>query len=103
MVSNNRPHFVAKDFKEFIRTCGMTHVRTSFYYSQSKGKMEQWYKTVKTDCIHLTTPLSLEDAPRLVAGFVDYYNSVRLHGAIAYITPADKLAGRAEAIWAASR
>jgi hypothetical protein len=28
---------------------------------------------------------------------------VRLHSAIAYITPADKLAGRAEAIWAARR
>jgi len=31
------------------------------------------------------------------------YNTVRLHSAIAYITPADKLAGRAEAIWAARR
>jgi len=39
----------------------------------------------------------------LVAEFVDYYNTVRLHSAITYITPADKLAGRAEAIWAARR
>jgi putative transposase len=34
---------------------------------------------------------------------VNYYNTVRLHSAIAYVTPADKLAGRAEAIWAARR
>jgi hypothetical protein len=39
----------------------------------------------------------------LVAEFVTYYDAVRLHGAIAYITPADKLAGRAEAIWATRR
>ena len=45
----------------------------------------------------------LEDARRLVAEFVTYYNTVRLHSAIAYITPADKLAGRAEAIWAMRR
>ena len=45
----------------------------------------------------------MEDARRLVAEFVSYYNTVRLHSAIAYITPADKLAGRAEAIWAARR
>jgi hypothetical protein len=45
----------------------------------------------------------LEDARRLVAEFVTYYNTVRLHSAIAYITPADKLAGRSEAIWAARR
>ena len=37
------------------------------------------------------------------AEFVTHYNTVRLHSAIAYITPADKLAGRAEAIWAARR
>jgi putative transposase len=103
IISDNGPQFVAKDFKEFIRICGMTHVRTSFYYPQSNGKMERWYKTLKTGCIRLTTPLSLEDAQRLVARFVAYYNTVRLHSAIAYITPADKLAGHAEAIWAARR
>jgi len=38
--------------------------------------------------------LSLEDARRLVVEFVTHYN---------YVTPADKLAGRAGAIWAAGR
>jgi putative transposase len=103
IISDNGPQFIAKDFKEFIRVCGMTHVRTSFYYPQSNGKMERWYKTLKIGCIRLTTPLSLEDARRLVAKFVLYYNTVRLHSAIDYITPADKLAGRAEAIWTARR
>ena len=28
IISDNGPQFVAKDFKEFIRICGMTHVRT---------------------------------------------------------------------------
>ena len=29
IISDNGPQFVAKDFKEFIRVCGMTHVKTS--------------------------------------------------------------------------
>jgi putative transposase len=103
IISDNGPQFVSKDFKEFIRICGMTHVRTSPFYPQSNGKKERWYKTLKGECIRIKTPLSLEDARRLVAEFVSYYNTVRLHSAIAYITPADKLAGRAEAIWAARR
>jgi putative transposase len=103
IISDNGPQFIAKDFKEFIRICGMTHVRTSLYYPQSNGKMERWYKTLKGGCIRLRTPLSLDDARRLVVAFVTYYNTVRLHSAIGYITPADKLAGRAEAIWAARR
>jgi hypothetical protein len=39
----------------------------------------------------------------LVAEFVAYSNTVRLHSAIGYVTPADKLAGRAEPIWADRR
>src|SRR4029077_6700375 len=103
MISDNGPQFVAKDFKEVIRICGMTHVRTSFYYPQSNGKMERWYKILKGGCIRVKTPLSLEDARRLVAEFVAYYNTVRLHSAIGYVTPADKLAGRAEEIWGRPR
>ena len=35
IISDNGPQFIAKDFKEFIRICGMTHVRTSPYYPQA--------------------------------------------------------------------
>jgi hypothetical protein len=36
---------------------------------------------------------SLEDARRLVEGYVEHYNNVRLNSAIGYITPKDMLAG----------
>jgi transposase InsO family protein len=101
IISDNGPQFIARDFKEFIRICGMTHVRTSPYYPQSNGKMERWYKTLKGECIRVKTPLSLEDARRIVADFVAHYNDVRLHSAIGYVAPADKLAGREPAIFAA--
>lgn len=32
IISDNGPQFITRDFKEFIRICGMTHVRTSPYY-----------------------------------------------------------------------
>jgi len=70
MISDNGPQFVAKDFKEFIRQSGMTHVRTSPYYPQSNGKIERWHQTLKSECIRPGTPLSLEDARRLVSGYV---------------------------------
>ena len=99
IISDNGPQFIAWEFKQFIRLCGMTHVRTSPYYPQSNGKMERWFKTLKRECIRVKTPLSLEDARRLVAEFVRHFNTVRLHSAIGYVAPADKLAGREEAIW----
>jgi len=100
IISDNGPQFIARDFKEFIRVSGMTHVRTSPFYPQSNGKIERWHKTMKASCIRPKTPLSLEDARRLVGEFVEQYNTIRLHSAIGYVTPADKLNGRAETILA---
>jgi transposase InsO family protein len=100
VISDNGPQYMAKDFKEFIRISGMTHVRTSPYYPQSNGKQERWHGTLKRECIRPQTPLSLEDARRIVGNFVERYNTVRLHSAIGYVTPKDKLEGRAEAILA---
>lgn len=100
IISDNGPQFIAKDFKEFIRLAGMTHVRTSPYYPQSNGKLERWHQTLKVTTIRPKAPGSLDEARRLVAAFVAYYNQQRLHSAIGFITPADMLAGRAEAIWA---
>ncbi len=67
---------------------------------QSNGKLERYHKTIKSTCIRVNAPLSLSDAQRLVTDFVDHYNNTRLHSAIGYITPADKLQGQAETILA---
>ena len=92
--------FVARDFKEYIRISGMSHVRTSPYYPQSNGKIERWHKTLKSTALRPAQPSDLDQARTLVARFVDHYNRVRLHSAIGYIAPNDFLNGRSEAIWA---
>ncbi|MBA3005916.1 MAG: DDE-type integrase/transposase/recombinase [Proteobacteria bacterium] len=99
IISDNGPQFIAKDFKEFIRISGMTHVRTSPYYPQSNGKLERFHKTIKTECIRPGVPLSLDDARRIVEKYIVHYNTVRLHSAIGYVTPADKLNGRDQEIF----
>jgi len=101
IISDNGPQFIARDFKEFIRISGMTHVRTAPYYPQSNGKIERWHKSLKAECIRPGTPLTQEDARRLIQQYVDHYNTVRLHSAIGFITPADMLAGKQTEIHAA--
>ena len=41
IISDNGPQFIARDFKEYIRICGMTHVKILPYYSQSNSKLER--------------------------------------------------------------
>ena len=60
IISDNGPQFTARDFKEFIRISGMTHVRTSPNYPQSNDKLERWHKSLKSECIRPATPLSLK-------------------------------------------
>jgi len=100
IISDNGPQFIAKDFKEFIRLSGMTHVRTSPYYPQSNGKLERWHKSLKSECIRPACPENVEEARCLVGSYVAHYNTVRLHSAIGYITPTDKLAGLEDVIFA---
>ena len=100
VISDNGPQFIARDFKEFIRISGMTHVKTSPFYPQSNGKIERWHQSLKRECIRPGVPLTLEDARRLVAGYMDYYNQVRLHSALGYVTPQDKLEGKEKEIFA---
>lgn len=99
-VGARGPQFIARDFKEFIRLLGMTHVRTSPFYPQSNGKLERFHGTIKRECIRPAAPASLEEARRLVADYVEHYNHVRLNSAIGYLAPADKLNGLADVIFA---
>jgi putative transposase len=94
IISDNGPQFIARDFKEFIRFSGMTHVRTSPYYPQSNGKQERMQGLIKQECIRPKCPNSIEQTKKIVADYVEYYNNKRLHSAIGYIAPADMLAGK---------
>ena len=38
--------------------------------------------------------MSLEDAKRIVTAFIEEYNSKRLHSALGFVTPYDRLTGR---------
>jgi putative transposase len=94
IISDNGPQFIAKDFKEFIRVSGMSHVRTRPFYPQSNGKIERWHGVLKAECIRPKVPLSLPDARRIVGDFVIHYNDLRLHSAIGFVTPRQKLEGQ---------
>src|SRR5438105_13091281 len=82
-------------FEKYSLLC--TH---SPYYPQVNGKIERWHKSLKGECIRPGTPLSLEDARRVVEGYVEHYKNIRLRSDIGYITPKDMLAGYQQEIQA---
>lgn len=96
IISDNGSQFISKDFKEFIRYSGFSHVRTSVAYPQSNGKLERFHGTIKREAIRKSSYLSIEDARERIAFYIDYYNTERLHSAIYYLTPEDVMQGRSK-------
>ena len=99
IISDNGPQFIARDFKDFIRLTGMTHVRTSPYYPQSNGKLERFHKSLKTECVRPKCAETPEEARRNIDEYVTYYNTVRLHSAVGFITPEQMLNGNQKEIF----
>lgn len=99
VISDNGSQFIAKEFKVFMTLLGMTHTTTSPYYPQSNGKLERCNKTIK-EFLRTMYIADYDDGKRLVAEFITYYTNERLHSAIGYVTPKDKLAGNDQRIFA---
>lgn len=76
-ISANSSQFIARDFKEFIRISGMTHVKTSPFYPQGNGKVERWHQSLKRECIRPGVSLSLEDARQLCVAGIGISNWVK--------------------------
>lgn len=96
IISDNGPQFIAGDFRRFIDLTGLTHVRTSVNYPQANGKIERYHRTLDKDSIHAITP---DGARATIAARIDHYNNHRLHSAIGYVSPRDKLLGLDTVIW----
>jgi hypothetical protein len=99
IISDNGPQFIAKDFKEFIRISGMTHVRTSPFdrnrterssggTNRSRGSASGGARRCRSMMCGVWCRVTLTTT------------NVRLNSATGYITPEDMLAGRHQEIHA---
>ncbi len=94
IISDNGSQFISKDFQEFIKFLELTHIRTSIAYPQSNGKLERFHRSLGMECLNTRSFITLEDARKTIASYIDYYNRVRLHSSLFFLTPEDFLLGR---------
>jgi len=62
LISDNGKQFLVKKFKAFLYFCDLRHIQTSSHYPQSNGKMERFYRTIKSETIRRQSYLSIDDA-----------------------------------------
>ena len=98
IISDNGPQFIAKDFKVFMRIFGPVHVRTSPYYPQSNGKLERWHGSLKAESSVDRHHERSKKPKNVVAITCGITMKSGFTVAIDYVTPMDRLNGRAKAI-----
>jgi putative transposase len=96
VITDNGGQFIAKEFKEFIKTAELTHIRTSIKYPESNGKVERFHRTISEECLRIKSPVNFEDYKIYIEDYVSFYNTKRLHASLNYLTPEDYLLGRKE-------
>ncbi len=96
IISDNGSQFISKDFAEYLKFVGLQHIRTSIAYPQSNGKIERYHRTVHEECLMKSSMVSLDDARKQVANYIEFYNTKRLHSSLYFLTPEDFLLNRIE-------
>jgi transposase InsO family protein len=97
VVSDNGSVFVgpagATLYGRLLAHLGIRQRRIAPYWPQGNGKVEAFIKILKQEGLARSFA-SLPELHQALAAFVDYYNQVRLHSALAYQPPATRYLAR---------
>jgi transposase InsO family protein len=94
LLSDNGSCYIANDFKAYVKSQDIKHIRGRVNHPQTQGKIERYHRSMK-NVIKLDvyySPMELEHA---LKKFVHYYNYERYHESLNNVTPADKYYGKA--------
>ena len=92
IVHDGGPQFIGHDWAQFVKTVGMTDVRTHPYHPQSNGKDERVHRTLRAE-VPLDEDATLYEARAAIETYRAYYNDWRPHSALHYLAPRDYYRG----------
>ena len=95
--TDNGPPFISREFKRYLSYMGIAHKRIHPHTPEENAIIERGIRTIKE--LAGTRFSDLGEAKMKLKEMIGYYNNERLHSAIGYIAPRDKLEGRSQAIF----
>ena len=85
---------------EGLRAAGagleLEHIRIRTYHPESNGKLERFHRSTR-DALDETDLVNLSRAREIIGGWVEFYNTERLHAGLEYLPPAEYGEGEPEA------
>ena len=88
-LSDNGSCYTAKDTRDFAAALGLISCFTPVRSPESNGMSEAFVKTLRRDYVRITPLPDAATGLGLVAGWIDDYNTVHPHSALAMRSPAE--------------
>ena len=73
---------------------GIRVITTPFQAPNANAHAERWVRSVREECLDKILIINQPHLHRTMREYIQYYNHKRLHSAIFYVTPFDKMTGR---------
>ena len=93
LLSDNGPGYLSRQFGEYLRLVGISHIVASPYHPQTNGKVERYHRTVKGE-INLVPYGMPEELKEAIRAFIEYYNYRRYVEELGDVTPYDVYTGK---------
>jgi transposase InsO family protein len=97
LLSDNGSSYISSDLTEWLKDCGLPHVRGAPCHPQTQGKIERWHQTLKNRIL-LENYYLPGDLEAQIARLVQHYNHRCYHESLRNLTQADVYFGRGQII-----
>jgi len=85
--SDNGPQFTSHIFEESCEKLGIEHERIPVKCPNKNAHIEAYHRILEDDCLSYSEFDNYVEAYKTIGEVVDFYNHIRLHSAIGYISP----------------
>lgn len=97
-LSDHGVQMAKKSAKQFFKDLGIKQLFARYQTPTDNAWIESWFRILKYDWLRYKDYVSFEQIKHVIYEFINYYNKIRYHGSIDYVTPEQKHTGKADSI-----
>lgn len=97
-LSDHGVQMAGKSAKQFFKDLGIKQLFARYQTPTDNAWIETWFRILKNDWLRYKDYVSFDQIKTIIADFITFYNTVRYHGSIDYVTPEQKHTGQANLV-----